>query len=118
VTSTPIVPFTLPDIHGGFTEIKGAVYLDEEFVVFDLEIAVMGGLSKKQRTIKIEPTALASISIRNGLVRDKICARPKTVDLLGAMPGNHLGEVCLRVWRTRREDAQNLVQAVQDRMHP
>ncbi len=114
--SSPIVKFTLPDLHGGFTEVKGAIYLDEEFLVFDLEIAVMGGLSKKQRTIKIEPRAIAAISLRQGIVRDQICIRPKAVDLLSAMPGNHLGEVCLRMWRNRRDDARHLVVALRERM--
>ncbi|MBO6575022.1 MAG: hypothetical protein JJ896_06395 [Rhodothermales bacterium] len=112
----PAIDFTLPDIHGGFTEIEGAVYLDEEFLVLDLEEAQFGGLRKKDRIIKIEPAALSSITMRRGLVRDRICIRPKKDALLQAVPGTHRGEVQLRVWRPRRLDTKKLIQEVRRRM--
>jgi hypothetical protein len=114
--SIPSIAFTLPDLHGGFTEIEGAVYLDAEFIVLDLSLATLGGLRKKDRIIKIEPKALSSVSLLRGLAVDKICIRPKKDDLLDAVPGNHRGEVQLRVWRTRRLDSKLLVQETLRRM--
>lgn len=112
----PAIKFTLPDLHAGFTEIEGAIYLDEEFVVLDLELSVLGLIPAKDRIIKIEPKALSYIFLRRGLVRDKICLRPKKEDLLDAVPGSHRGEVQLRVWRNRRAESKLLVHEVRRRM--
>jgi hypothetical protein len=114
--AVPSIDFALPDLHAGFTEIKGAVYLDDEFLVLDMEVASLAGLKKSDRIIKIEPRALSYIFLRRGLVKDKICLRPKRDDLLEAVPGSHRGDVQLRVWRTRRLDAKLLVQEVRRRM--
>lgn len=112
----PSIDFTLPDLHAGFTEIQGAVYLDDEFLVLDLEVSTLAGLKTSDRIIKIEPKALSHIFLRRGLVKDKICLKPKRDDLLKAVPGSHRGDLQLRVWRTRRLDAKLLVQEVRRRM--
>ncbi|MFT5144464.1 MAG: hypothetical protein ACI80V_001644 [Rhodothermales bacterium] len=114
--SIPSIAFTLPDLHAGFTEMEGAVYLDAEFIVLNMNLPTLGGLRKKERIIKIEPRALSSVSLLRGLAVDKICLRPKKEDLLDAIPGKHLGEVQLRVWRTRRLDSKLFVQEVRRRM--
>jgi hypothetical protein len=98
------------------TEIKGAVYLDTEFLVLDMEVASWGGLQKKDRIIKIEPKALDFVSFRRGLVKDQICLRPKSETFLNAVPGNHRGEVQLRIWRKYRLDGKLLVQELRRRM--
>ena len=112
----PALDFTLPDIHGGFTEIEGAVYLDDEFLVLDMAVSTLGGIRKKSRVIKIEPRALYSITMKRGLVKDRICLRPKKEDLLAAVPGEHRGEVQLRIWRIHRLDTKRLIKEVRRRM--
>lgn len=111
----PSVPFTLPDIDAGLTEIKGILHLDDEFLVLDFETALLGEFDKRQRTVKIEPAAISSIRLETGLVRDVICIRPKKSDLLDAVPGTHLGELRLKVWRKRRDAAERIVQQIQYR---
>jgi hypothetical protein len=108
--------FTLTDLHAGFTENEGAIYLDEEFLVLDMEASTLGGLKKSDRIIKVEPKALSYISLTRGLVKDTICLEPKRDDLLVALPGSHRGSVQLHVWRNRRLDSKLLVQEVRRRM--
>lgn len=114
--SLPVVDFTLTDMHGGLTEFEGSVYLDDEFLVIDTRIKKFGGLSTDDKTVKIEPKALASIRLREGVIVDQICLRSKTDELLSAVPGKHSGEVRLRVWRIHRREARRLVDEVERRM--
>jgi hypothetical protein len=108
------IPFQLPDI--GLREIHGTVSLDEEFLVFDVEDALVGEFDKEREIIKIEPAALREIRFDRGIIRDRICIRPKRDDLLVAMPGEYEKELQLKVWRTKRDDAERLVEAVAQRM--
>lgn len=107
--------FQLPDLDAGFTEVSGVLYLDDEFLVFEIETALLGEFDKEQQVIKIEPAALKDIRLDRGIVRDKLCIRPKTDALLKALPGDHLGEVQLKVWSTNRRQAEQLVEVVRAR---
>ncbi len=109
------IPFQLPDIHGGFTEIKGLLYLDEEFLVFEIETALMGEFNKEQQIIKVEPAALAEIRLDRGVFRDRLCIRPKKRELLQVIPGKHLGELQLKLWSKYRGQAEQLVEQVRAR---
>jgi hypothetical protein len=107
------IPFQLPDI--GLREIHGAISLDEEFLVLEVEESLAGEFDKEQFMVKIEPAALAAIRLERGIVRDRICIRPKTRDLLAVVPGEYAHELQLKVWVTRRADAGWLVHEVQRR---
>lgn len=108
------IPFQLPDI--GLREISGTLSLDDEFLIFDVEDALVGEFDKDQFVIKIEPRALDAIRLARGIVRDRICVRPKKRDLLAVMPGEYAQELQLKVWRTHRRAAEKLVEAVRRRM--
>ena len=107
------IPFELPDI--GLREISGTLSLDSEFLVFHVEDALIGEFDKDHFTIQVEPRALANIRLDRGIVRDRICIRPKKRDLLAVMPGQYAEELQLKVWRIHREQAERLVSAVQRR---
>ena len=109
------IPFQLPDLHGGLTEIKGNLYLDDEFLVFDLETALLGEFDKEHQVIKIEPRALAEIRLDPGVFRDRLCVRPKKRDLLTAMPGTYGTELVLKIWTRHRARAEHLVADVRRR---
>lgn len=112
----PPLPVHLPDLHGGLTELKGVLYLEDEFLVLEIDTLLLGEFSQEEQVIKIEPAALADVRLDRGLVRDRLCLRPKKRTLLEAVPGKHRGgEVQLRVWRTRRAQAEQLVEQVRRR---
>lgn len=111
-----VVDFKLNDLHAGLTEIKGAAWFDGEFLVIETETALFGEFNKKQHTVKIEPAALAGIRLDRRIVQDHIILFPKTRQLLDALPGDHLGEVHLKVWRTKRALAERLVSEVRNHM--
>ncbi|PIQ62695.1 MAG: hypothetical protein COV99_05320 [Bacteroidetes bacterium CG12_big_fil_rev_8_21_14_0_65_60_17] len=101
--------FKLPDLHAGLTEVRGAAWFEDEFLVLEIETALMGEFSKEHKTVKIEPSALASIGFERHMLRDRIILRPKKRDLLDAVPGNHLGELVLRTKRKDRSHAEEFV---------
>ena len=108
------IPFWLPDIDA-FTEVKGRVSLDDEFLVLEIETALFGEFDSEEQVIKIEPAALESIHLEEGLIKDHLCLRPKKHDLLQAAPGQHGHELRLKVWRNHRERVSALIAQVHTR---
>lgn len=110
------LPFGLPSIHLGLTEVTGVLYLDDEFLVLEVGTGVSGGTAKTYRTVKIEPAALADVRLERGLVRDRLLLRPKTAELLAAMPGTHDGTLKLHLSKKHRPTAEHLAHEVRGRM--
>ena len=83
------MPFSLAATNFGLLEHKGEVYLDDEYLVFELKSLLAGVESKAQRVVKIEPHTLESVWLDKGGLLDTLCIKPKTGDVLLAVPGNH-----------------------------
>ncbi len=110
----PVIPFKLPD--DGFTELKGTVRADDEFVILHLQTSFMGEFNKEQRVIKIEHKALEDAYLRKGVFRDRICLVPKGEELFKAIPGAHIGELVLKTSRRHRSDAEDLIETIDRQM--
>lgn len=111
----PSIPFSLAADGFGLTEAKGFLYLEADFLVFDVGTGLPGGAEKEQRIVKVEPAALAEVRLDRGLLRDTLYVRPKRPDLLEALPGRHAEALKLHVQRRHRAEAEQLVYAVQQR---
>jgi hypothetical protein len=109
------IPFQLPDI--GLREFHGTLSLDSEFLVFEVEDALVGEFDAERFVVKIEPKALVDIRLEQGIIRDQICIRPKKRDLLAVMPGQYADELPLTIWNIYRGSARELVDTVQRRMN-
>ena len=107
-------PFDLPDI--GLREISGTLSVDDEFLVFRVQDALIGEFDKEHFVIKVELRALQAVRFDRGIIRDRMCIRPKKRDLLAAMPGQYAEELQLKMWNIYRKDAEQLVEEVQRRM--
>jgi len=103
------IKYKLPDMNAGFTEVQGAAWFEDEFLVLEVETALLGEFGKEHKTIKIEPSAFASIGFERKLIRDRIILRPKKRDLLDAVPGDHLAELILKTRRADRAAAEEFV---------
>ena len=102
------IPFTLPD--DGLRELKGLVYIDEGFLIVKVESSLFGLLDKQKETVKIEAGALEDLRIKRGPFKDRLVIRPLGVELLDAIPGNHIDEVILRVNKWQHAKLKDLVQ--------
>jgi len=109
------IPFQLPDINLGLTEISGMVYLEEEFLVFEVETALLGEFGEEEQVIKVEPSALETIRLEHGVFRDRLCIRPKKREFLRVMPGTYKEELKLKVWRKYRAAVEQLVDEIRRR---
>lgn len=104
--------FTLPDV--GLREIKGFVYVDDGYLVLEVQNALLGVLDVEKERIKVEPNALEDLHIKRGLIKDRLVLKPKRVDLLDLVPGDHRVAVELRIWRKHRDDLEALVEESED----
>ena len=114
---TRSIPFQLPDTNLGFTENKGRLYLDEEFLVFEVSSGLSGMTHKKQQKIKLEPKALEAIRLDRGVFKDRLIIRPKRRELFQVMPGMYKDKdvLTMTLWKKYRPDAEHLVDEVQRR---
>lgn len=104
------VPFSLPSTNMGFTEHEGLLYLEGEFLVFDLQSGIAGGQKEDRHIIKVEPAALHDIQVKPGTVGDSLLIWPKKSTLLKAIPGSHAeGRIKLSVKRKYRDALEHLV---------
>ena len=108
------LPFQLPDANLGITEIKGVLYLDEAYLVFEVRSGVTGGTKKKQHVIKVEPGALEEVQFNRGTFRDQLYLKPKKRDLLRTMPGMYKNKEALKLKISKgyRAQAEHLVDEI------
>ena len=107
------IPFEISEVHAVFSEAKGILRLEDEFLVFDVQTITGGMFKQPSETVKIEVAALADIRLEKGVFRDRLFIRPKTNKLLDVIPGKHLAEIKVKVWRKYRPTSMNLVDEVQ-----
>jgi len=101
------IPFSLPDV--GLREIRGVVYLDDGFLVLQIKNAFLGLVDEQSDVVKVAPEAVIDLHVKTGFVRDHLVIEPKSVELLEAVPGEHLASVKLRTKRKYRRHLERLV---------
>lgn len=106
------ITFTLPDV--GLREIRGMVYVADGYLVLKVQNALLDELDVEKDIVKIEPTALADVWIKRGLLRDRLVLEPKRRELLDLIPGEHRNALELRIWRKYRDDLIRLVEEYQE----
>ena len=106
------VPFQLEDTNMGLTENFGLLYMEDEFLVFDLQSGLKGVTRWKRQLVKVEPKAINGIRLRHGKLKDTLLIKPKKNKLLQVIPGDHKIEVKLKIKKKHRSEAERLVQRV------
>lgn len=106
------VPFKLEDTNMGFTENSGLLYMDEEFLVFDIQSGLKGVTRAERQQVKVAPKAISGIRLKQGNTKDVLYIKPKKTKLLQVIPGDHKHEVKLKIKKKHRVAAERLVQRV------
>ena len=109
------IPFEIDDWNAGITEAEGIVRIEDDFLVFQVQIVTLGLFKQDPEIVKIELTALNEIRLERRLIKDRIYIQPKKLELLEVMPGKHGIELMLKVKRKHRTKALLLVDAVRRR---
>ena len=106
------VPFKLEDTNMGFTEHRGLLYIEDEFLVFDLLSGLFGVNKGERHIIKIELSAIESVRHHRGNMADHIYIRPKKDQLLNVVPGEFKREVKLKLKKDHRKAAERLLSRI------
>ena len=106
------IPFTLGSTDLGLTEHAGLIYLEDEFLVFEIQSGISGGSKSDRQVIKIETKALRSVDTTQGIRTDKLSVYPKKSALLDAVPGNHSEKVVLNIPKRYRDQLEKLTEKV------
>ena len=105
-----VIPFQIYDSHGH--KIRGVTFLEDEFIVFDVQVRRFGLINQAPEKVKAELGLIADIRFESGLFGDRIIVIPRKMELLDAVPGDHKGEIKLKIARRYRDDAEAFVQEV------
>jgi len=101
------IPFTISDSHGHV--VSGLLFLEDPYVVFEVRVQKWGLFKQPVEEVKAEFGVIDSLRFEPGLFKDSLYLVPKRSDLLTAIPGDHEGELRLRVAKRYRAEAQQFV---------
>lgn len=104
------IPFEIHDSRGH--KVGGLLFLEDEFLVFDLQVRRWGLVKQPPETVKAELKVIERITFEQGFFGDRILVVPRRIELLDAIPGDHKGEVHLKIAKRYRSDAQDFVSEV------
>ncbi len=109
------VPVRLPELDTTFTEVRGILKLEPDYVVLDLASGVPGLTSGDVHVLKLETDAIASIDIKEGTVFDRITIRVADPAQLEKLPWPAVGKLVLRAARRHRAESKSIVRIVKMR---
>jgi hypothetical protein len=89
--------------------VSGLLFLEEEFVVLEIQVVNFGLIKKQPEKVKAEYALVDSIRFEPGLFSDRIIIVPKKVEVLDAVPGSYKGEIVLKIEKRYRDDARRVV---------
>jgi len=110
-----MVPFKISEVHGGLSEANGTMYLEDEFLVLEYRIEVVGMFKQPTETIKIELGVISDMEFKTGLFGDKIRLLPRKLSVLDAVPGKNKEVVTLKTKKKFRSIARRLVNEIRIR---
>ncbi len=94
-------------------EAAGFLYLEDDFLVFELQVLALGLVKRESEIIKAERSVIEDIEVRKGLIKDRLVVSSHSIKLLKAIPGRHATEIVLKIKKKHRREAEEFV----DRVH-
>ena len=96
------VPFATGDVHGGFSEGRGAIRVDDDEVVIEVQVKVMGMFDQQPKSFRFELTDLEEVEHRRTLFGDRLTIRTRPMNLISSIPGATEGALLLKFKRRHR----------------
>ena len=103
------VPFATGDVHGGFSEGRGAISLDGDDVVIEVKVTFLSLFDRPARAFRFDMTDLEEIRHTRRVWGDTVTLRTRPIDRVAEIPGSSDGELCLKVKRKHRRDLDRLL---------
>ena len=104
------IPFSTGDVHGGFSEGRGAIHVDGDEVVIEVQVKVFGMFDREAQSFRFEMTDLEEVRHQRNLFRDKITIRTRPMSRIGEVPGSTEGALPLSFKRRHRAQVDALLQ--------
>lgn len=95
-----------------FNEANGFLYLEDDYLVFDIQIRLLGLAKRDSETVKAERGVIHDVEVRRGFIKDRLVVTTRSVKLLKSIPGEHASEIKLKIKRRYRKDAEDFVDLV------
>lgn len=103
------IPFSTGDIHGGFSEGRGAIRVDDDEVVIEVQVKVFGMFDRGAQTFRFELTDLEEVCHKRNPFWDTVTIRTRPMSLIGEVPGASEGALVLKFKRRHRAQVDTLL---------
>ncbi len=98
----------------GIVEVNGTIALRENELVFTYREKNMILTDRDRVRVQIPLGAIQDLTFKRGVTSSKIVLHPNTLDVFREMPGGTSNKLVLQVKRDHREEAECLVDKIQD----
>ncbi len=116
--NAPSVPFQLDEnTHGGFSEVKGLLSLDGDYLVIEYRPVFLGLFKMAMKEIDIPLADIRSMTFDSKLfgAYNRLTIRTRTQSVLEGFPGASQGRLRMTIKRVDREEADELADLVEIR---
>ncbi len=105
------IPFQIPDINDT-DEAEGFVYIEDDFLVFDVQVLAWGLSRSDTETVKVERGVIDGLRIERGWISDRLHVDTRNTSLLKALPGTHVSAVTVRTKKRYRSEVAAFAEQV------
>lgn len=105
------IPFQIPDINDT-DEAEGFVYLEDDFLVFDVQVLAWGLSRSDTETVKVERGVIDGLRVESGWFSDRLHVVTRNAALLKALPGVHVAAVTVRTKKKYRAEVAAFAEQV------
>ncbi|MDX1420042.1 MAG: hypothetical protein R3181_08755 [Rubricoccaceae bacterium] len=103
------VTFRVKEVHGGFSEAAGMIYVDGDDLVLEVETKLLSLFRRPPKVYRFELVDLDAVRYKKGFRHDRLTLRTRPLDAIADVPGVSEGELCLLVARKDRDALDRLL---------
>ena len=103
------VPFSVPNAHRGFSEMRGAICLEGDDVVIEVQVKLFSLFERPSQAFRFDITDLEEVRHTRRFWGDTVTLRTRPMDRVTEVPGAGNGALTLKVRRAHRDDLDRLL---------
>jgi hypothetical protein len=113
------IPVKLHTPDAVVTESEGLIKFEEGRLVLEYQTkdAFFGTFRSDVKELEIPPDDVSSITFKRSIFKTELTIRAKTMKKFGDVPGSKLGQVILRFKKKHGDEAQELADFLEHRLH-
>ena len=103
------IPFATGDVHGGFSEGRGTICVEDDEVVIEVQVKVFGMFDRDAQTHRFYMADLEEVRHQRGPFHDRLTFRTRPMDLVSTLPGATDGALAIKIKRRHRAAVDGLL---------